>query len=386
MDARRGRPGTNRGPPLAGGRRLDRRRFLAICGIPMRVPSTLPGLPIEEGARRLALAHLEHAKTARSRIIGCSDAEALHDYRVALRRLRSCLRAYRKHLRSTVTRKSLRRLRRLARGTSRSRDLEVHLAWLGAQLGLVGEADRPGVGWLIERLRAAKGRAWDEMLALDERLFPPVHDRLVVQLSEFRMTVRLDADPGPRSTAAVTAGLARRASERLQNRLRRVRGYSSEAEIHRARIAAKHLRYVLEPFAAGLPGGVTVTGQLKALQDALGDVHDAHVFVAELREVLPEAQGVASDGFGVVPGLQGLMVSLRARGLQAFDGASPAWLEDRADPFFRQVDTLADAITGLAHHGDEVEPLTPAAPSPPPAPAPPAAGSARPARWPAETR
>ena len=103
---------------------------------------TLPRLPVERGARRLALVHLDAAMAARIRVKGSTDPEALHDYRVALRRLRSCLRSYRKELRATVTRKSRRQLRRLARGTNRSRDLEVHLEWLTGRREAAGETER----------------------------------------------------------------------------------------------------------------------------------------------------------------------------------------------------------------------------------------------------
>lgn len=341
----------------------------------------LPGLLVEEGARRLTLGHLEAAVAARSRVAGCHHPEALHDYRVALRRLRSCLRAYRSNLRSTVTRKSVQQLRRLARGTSKCRDLEVHLAWLGEQLERSGERERPGVSWLIERLRAARSRAWDTMQAEDGALFPRVHRRLARQLSRFRTTIRLDADPRRRSTAAVTADGVRTAAERLRNRLRWIRGYASEIEIHRARIAAKHLRYVLEPFATRITDGDTVTERLKALQNAFGDVHDAHLFVAELREALPEAGKAASGGPDLVSGLLALMTSLRARGLQAFEGAGPAWLDDGANAFFGQVDRLADTIAELVP-----APLTPAGPSPPPPPAGALAHDADRSRWSAETR
>src|SRR6476646_10736621 len=111
-----------------------------------------PGQPAEEGARRLALTHLEAARVARGRLATPTDAEALHDYRVALRRLRSCLRSYRRELRSTVSRKSRRRLRRLARATNRSRDLEVHTRWLADQAPMAGGAEQPGLAWLTARL------------------------------------------------------------------------------------------------------------------------------------------------------------------------------------------------------------------------------------------
>lgn len=303
-------------------------------------PSALPTLRVEAGARRLALVHLDDARAARSRLKEPTDPEALHDYRVALRRLRSCLRGYRKEFRSTVTRKSFREVRRLARGTNRSRDLEVHLAWLTDRRDAAGEPERPGISWLIERLGEAMGRARDEMLALDEQLFPGIHERLSRQLSESRAPIRLAS--WRRSTAAVTARRARTASRRLRSRLRRIRGYSSEQEIHRARIAAKHLRYILEPFAGGRPGGDAVIARLKSLQDALGDVHDAQVFVAELHEPLHQAANAGRADVG--PGLHGLIASLGARGRQAFATTRREWLRTGADAFFEQVKALTSAI------------------------------------------
>jgi CHAD domain-containing protein/CYTH domain-containing protein len=321
----------------------------------MPLPPTLPNLLADEGARRLALVHLEDASAARNRLATPSDMEALHDYRVALRRLRSCLRAYRKHVRSTVSRKSLRRLRRLARGTNRSRDLEVHLAWLVEQRERVGEAEQPGVSWILGRLTEAKRRGRDEMLRLDRRLFPKLHDRLVVQLSAFPTTIRLDNGLPGRSTAAVTANRVRAASRRLRGRLLEIYGYSSANAIHRARIAAKHLRYLLEPFAASVPESEAVIDRLKALQDALGDVHDAHVFLAELRESLPAARDAASSGTDVLLGLEAVMAALESRGFQTFSQTRPTWLADRAEAFFQEIDRVADAIAALIGQGQEIE-------------------------------
>jgi CHAD domain-containing protein/CYTH domain-containing protein len=321
----------------------------------MNIPPNLPILPVDEGARRLALAHLQDAVAARGRVTGFPDADALHDYRVAIRRLRSCLRAYDKPLRSSLTGKTLRRLRRLAHGTNRSRDLDVHLLWLGEQGHKVGEAERPGVTWLLERLTADRDHAWEKMLELDETLFPRIHPRLVRGLTRFRMTIDLDAGPQRRSTAAVTARRVRAAAGRLKERLRRVQGYSSIDAIHRARISAKHLRYLIEPFAAAVPEGAATVERLKALQDGFGDVHDAHVFGAELRAALPDAERAAAAGASLVPGIEALMASLQARGQQAFDQVAAGWLGDAAEPFFTTADALADDIAGLVDRDREVE-------------------------------
>jgi CHAD domain-containing protein/CYTH domain-containing protein len=321
----------------------------------MNAPPNLPSLPVDEGSRRLALAYLQDAVAARGRVTESLDADGLHDYRVAVRRLRSCLRAYAKPLRSSLAGKTPRRLRRLARGTNRSRDLDVHLAWLGEQRHTVGEAERLGVAWLFERLTRDRDRAWEDMLDLDEALFSRIHARLVRRLSRFRTTIDLDEGPRRRSTAGVAARRIRVASGLLKERLGRVQGYSSVDAIHRARIAAKRLRYLVEPFAPAVSEGEATVDRLKALQDGFGDVHDAHVFGDALRAALPDAERAASVGASLVPGLEALMASLQARGQHAYDQIAAGWLGEAAAPFFTRVDALAEEIADLVDRDREVE-------------------------------
>ncbi len=321
----------------------------------MKIQEDLSSLWAAEGARRLALGHLDDASAARDRLTSSADPEALHDYRVALRRLRSCLRAYRRQVRSSLSRETRRRLRRLARGTNRSRDLEVHLAWLADQHAAADDGTRPGITWMLERLSAAKGEADETMMERDARLFPKVEVRLRSRLTRFRARIDLSADPGRRSMAAATARQIRRTSRRLEERLARIRGYSDSEAIHRARISAKHLRYLLEPFATVLPDGETAVERLKALQDNFGDVHDAQVFKRELAVAVPEARRAPAPGPGFVPGLLRLSATLEARGRRAFEEAASAWLGEGAAPFFRLTAALADAAADLTRRGREVE-------------------------------
>ena len=309
----------------------------------VELPQTLFDLPASEGARRLALTHLEAARTARTRIATSADPEALHDYRVALRRLRSCLRSYRPELRSTVTRKSRRRLDRIARATNGSRDLEVHLDWLATQTATAEEPERPGIEWLTSRLKGAQRRERAAMLALDERLFPTLYRRLSRQLQHYWLTVRLDEPTEPPTTATVAAQHLEGAARRLAERLGRIGNEAGEAEIHRARIAAKHLRYLLEPFAAALPGGHALIERLKGVQDAFGDVHDAHVFLPALRAAQAETERDLRVDLG--PGLRSLARSLRTRALEAFGGVAQEWLDPawRAS-FFEEVRAASQAL------------------------------------------
>ena len=301
-------------------------------------------LAASEGVRRLAITRLETARAARDRITTGADPEALHDYRVALRRLRSCLRSYRGELASTVTGKSRRRLRRLARATNRSRDLEVHLKWLTAQQATAGELERPGIAWLIARLEESQRREREAMLALDERLFPSIHQQLRRQLMYYPVMVRLEPHADPPTTASVTARQMERAAGRLERRLGLITGEADETAIHRARIAAKHLRYLLEPFGADLPGSGALIDRLKGLQDKLGDVHDAHVFLPILRTALAETMHDRRAELGA--GLRRLVISLRARASDAFGSAASEWLEPgRRASFLREVGSAGQALT-----------------------------------------
>ena len=320
----------------------------------MDLPPTLVDLPAGEGARRIALTHLETARGARCQVATSGNPEALHDYRVALRRLRSCLRSYRQELRSTVSRKSRRRLDRLARATNQSRDLEVHLDWLAAQEATAGDSEQPGIAWLAARLQEEQRREREEMLALNQRLFANLHKRLHRQLEHYPITVRLDAPVETTITATATAGHVERAARRLERRLGRITGESAEEEIHRARIAAKHLRYLLEPFAADLPGVEAIIERIKGLQDAFGDVHDAHVFLPALRKEL--AGTVRDRRVDLGPGLRSLAKALRARASEAFGNTARAWLTaDSRASFFRDVRAAGQALARHARRGHEVE-------------------------------
>jgi inorganic triphosphatase YgiF len=58
------------------------------------------------------------------------SAKALHDFRVAVRRLRSWIRAFKPHLRGSVSPGQRRRLSKIAHATSAVRDATVHLECL----------------------------------------------------------------------------------------------------------------------------------------------------------------------------------------------------------------------------------------------------------------
>ena len=67
----------------------------------------------EEAARRIVLGFLDQGRETAGRLLDPEDDEALHDFRVAVRRTRSALRAWRRELKGSTRRKDERGLKRL---------------------------------------------------------------------------------------------------------------------------------------------------------------------------------------------------------------------------------------------------------------------------------
>ena len=236
----------------------------------------------EEGARLIALFYLDQAVAARDRLKDEADAEALHDFRVALRRLRSCLRAYRDLLQGSVPRKLAKRLKRLAGATGPGRDAEVQLEWLRGRGSRLSSQQRQGHAWMLARLNGRMREAYGDLQVEIERDFPPLESELRRHLSVYRTKVFLDPQAAPPSLGAVTAEILHGQVAELADHLARVRHADDVAEAHRSRISAKRIRYLLEPFADERPESGPVVKRFKALQDLLGDLHDAHLLEEEL--------------------------------------------------------------------------------------------------------
>ena len=248
----------------------------------------------DRSVRIVALGHLADANAAHARLANQSDDEALHDFRVALRRLRSWERAFRPYLRDDLGKKLRRRLRDLARDTGASRDLEVHLAWLKEQRRSLGRRQRTGLDWLVAELEGRKDDA-DSVLEKDiDGRFTKLESRLARALESYRERLRLrkDGRAAPLPTfAEALAPRVRKAARELETHLGHVRTERDVREGHEARIAAKRLRYLLEPVMRIIPGAADIVDRLKDLQDVLGDLHDAQVFGVEISKLALDAAG-----------------------------------------------------------------------------------------------
>lgn len=338
------------------------------------LPDYLLDLPAEEAGRLIALALLDAAAAARLRLPNPQDSEALHDFRVALRRLRTCLQAYRTQLEGSVPRRSRRRLRRLAEATRESRDLEVHLQWAREQEAELSARQVPGLHWHIERLEARQRKANRRLDRVVEKRYGRLESKLRSQLQVYRL--QIERDPARRRylAAAVVGGLIQHFGGDLESRLAAVHSAAHQLEAHRARIAAKRLRYLLEPIAGEEEGIKQLVARLQQLQDDLGEFHDSNILIADLgramraagaahRERLSRQLAMPDDRNGAAmpagddprPGLVALSRRLRERADHAFAKVRADWLDGAADRFFQDVAETGTRVAGRPAALAEIE-------------------------------
>lgn len=238
--------------------------------------------PARNVAAGIALRHLAAAIAAARRLRPNGEAEALHDVRVALRRLRTILRAYAPQLKRPAAKKVRRRLRALGRASAAARDAQVQLDWLAGRRFAGGPADAAGA-WLASRLRADHGAAARSIRAE----FRPELRRLAATLRPALARAQRRGDGLAYGEA--TARLLLEHAATLAARLRAVEGAGDRTALHRARIAGKRLRYLLEPLVGIDPAAGELVAALKAFQDRLGEIVDAHVRTDVLADAARDA-------------------------------------------------------------------------------------------------
>lgn len=287
--------------------------------------------PVEETARILALAWLDEAEAALERLSDADDTKALHDFRVALRRFRSCVRAYQPYLKGSSPKRSRKRIQRLASATNVGRDSEVQIEWLVSQADTLQAREQKGLRWLLDTLEARRDRAYDEAQQQIARDFRMEKRDITKRLSSYEPHAILDEPEPHRSFIEVTGELLEQHADALQVHLTHVQSPNDEEEAHQARIEAKKLRYLIEPLGKSVEGVRPLVSDLKKLQDILGDLHDSHVLTNEIELATKEAASPYTSG------LLALTQRSGERRDRLFEALRKGWLGGNPAEFFRRV-------------------------------------------------
>jgi CHAD domain-containing protein len=238
----------------------------------------------EEESRPAAVRHLlerllADAWACEPGILAGTDDEFLHRYRVNLRRARVLVVQARDLLGLRAARSLNCHLRALVKHTGPLRDLDVQLA------------DRVGMNALPPAERAILEGGFlahlDQRRAREQRAFRRYLRSLEHQHRRQRLREILAEPPVVGSFPALREFLAERIRQRFRKLAKRTDGTDlpDDGELHRCRIEAKKLRYLLEFGQGLLPVRRTARciRDLKRVQDALGQAHDLLVRLGWVR-------------------------------------------------------------------------------------------------------
>jgi CHAD domain-containing protein len=228
-----------------------------------------------------------------------ADPEAIHDMRVAARRIRTALRLFRGAV------------------PEGSEELRTEIRWTASLLGDVRDLDvqRMSLVPVLEDLPAEERaivHTIDDLLALRraeaherlvEGLDSPRFQRLRTKVVELGHGPSIVSEEASRPIAVVAPLMVRKPYRALRRAGKRLGPESPSAALHALRLKCKRARYALE-FVSPLyddPADALIS-RLVRLQDLLGDLHDAEAATQRWREFGVGNEASLPDGSSFVLG------------------------------------------------------------------------------------
>jgi CHAD domain-containing protein len=264
-------------------------------------PKQAAPLPYEASSKRvqeLALRQLNRFVSYEAKVLKGDDAEAIHDMRVASRRLQQVLDLLYPKPRAQEVRRFRNQIRRCRQLLGEVRNYDVMLEIVSRSLARKRSARREAWTAVQHFLLLRRSETFAHTIRKVGKLNLSV---LYVDLKEYLQRAstpdRVTAQPGqPEEAPHAELGLdLNRALELVWNRFESQIAHShrdSHPEIvHGARIATKRLRYLLEVFHEfGAAGSADALICLRQLQKDLGDWHDLVVLEQVMIEMLARTE------------------------------------------------------------------------------------------------
>jgi CHAD domain-containing protein len=257
-----------------------------------------PATPFHEAAAQTVRVRAAEVFELAGGVLDTGDIERVHDMRVATRRLRAVLEVYKPCFPKPPFKRALREVKDLADALGARRDPDVALATVDAIAAQLPPVAQAGVEAVREELRADQAEG---NLALERALGYTVESQLEARLLELAASAE--------DVGSSFGDAAQRLLDERRARVRKLGDRGTDpaavAPLHKARIAAKRLRYLSE--ISPQPGKGAKAA--RHLQDLLGDIHDCDVMSDRIR-ARAAAVAVADDRY---VGLEALASYLDAK-------------------------------------------------------------------------
>jgi len=294
--------------PAATAEAITAPQTTAMSGGP-EISPILPDEPMSEAGRKVLHLHFSRMLANEPGTRLGQDIEALHDMRVATRRMRAAFQIFAPYFDVKALAPFLKRLRRTGRTLGAVRDLDVLMDKArGYQAGLPPE-QAASLEPLLTHWQARREVARRQMLKyLDSRAYR----EFTADFSTFLTTPGAGAleipagEPTPHQVRHVIPAM-------IFARFETVRAYEAIlagapiTTLHRLRIDSKRLRYALEFFRDVLgPEAPNLIKQVTGMQDLLGALQDAHVAEELVAEFLAQQAGSKRKRKKGAPSLEGV--------------------------------------------------------------------------------
>jgi len=245
-----------------------------------------------------------------------NDDEAVHQARVATRRLRSDLRTFDRWLERHAAAELRAELRWLGAELGAVRDLDVMRARLRAHASNLPTAEADAAERVIRRLDADREAARVEMVTtIGNRRYSNLRDMMAAAAIHAPCTPPAHATP-----SAVLAAEVRDGWTKLRKSVRRLGDHPADEALHRVRVRAKRTRYAAEACAPAF--GKRARGLAAAMarvQDVLGEHHDAVVAGAWIAKTAHECTPGEAYALGMLAEIE------RATAFAASDAFPAVW-------------------------------------------------------------
>jgi CHAD domain-containing protein len=288
------------------------------------------------------------------------DIEALHDMRVATRRMRAAFRVFGDYFDPQVVAPYLKGLKRTGRTLGAVRDLDVFREKIQSYLVSLPESQQSSLDGLLAVLEARRDAARERMTTyLDSKK----HHRFTQAFGEFVETEGMGSLPGVLDTEEPRPYHVRHvAPMAIYERLAVVRAYDEWVNIpnppltrlHALRIACKKLRYTLEFFSEVLgPGTKALIKQVVAMQDHLGNLQDAVVASGILRDFLvwgtwghddADLRQFNLESPVIAPGVAAYLAAKQSELQHLLDAFPKAWQQIKEGEFSQMVATAVAVL------------------------------------------
>ncbi len=306
---------------------------------------------------RILLKHLKAMETELEGVVSGGDIEYVHRCRVASRRMRAALAMFESSLPAKEHKKLQKAMRVVTRSLGDARDTDVQIEVLKTALPEFADPRlAPGIRRLVLRLQQKRKSAQAEVVRAVEKL----EEKDVI--ANAREALQPLADMGG-EIYLFSPALYELGFNAIKARLDELLLYepfidnpNNLTELHAMRISAKRLRYTLENFEELYGGQVKeVVQTMRALQDALGALHDLDVWIGWIPQFILDERERVRAYFGnvgqlkrLLPGLQAFLVSRRVMREMAYEDFMKLWKKITRNEVWEKLRALISAPMNLA--------------------------------------